>query len=105
VDRLGTFADAVAAAARLGKLATAQGGPGPRLVYIEADPGRLQRWLQGLGLALAPQLQLDGAALWQALGLAEPVADAMAQDLAGWAELARGGKPYAAAAHCLCEAP
>ncbi len=105
VDRLGSFGDAVASAARLGKLDAASGGQTPRLVYIEADPGRLQRWLQRLGLALAPQLHLDGAALWSTLGLAEPLADAMAADLAWWAELARGGKPYAAAAHCLCEAP
>ena len=102
VDRLGSFNDAVAAAARLGKMAA-----DPRIVYIEAPPGKLQVWLQRFGVAevdwgSAPN-GLQAALL--ATGLLPPVAQTLARDLGWLAEITEQHKPFAAAAHCLCGAP
>ena len=102
VDRLGSFNDAVAAAARLGKMAA-----DPRIVYIEAAPGKLQVWLQRFGVAevdwgSAPN-GLQAALL--ATGLLPPVAQTLARDLGWLAEITDQHKPFAAAAHCLCGAP
>ena len=102
VDRLGGFGDAVASAAKLGQMAA-----DPRVQYIEAPPGKLQRVLERLGLAtadagLAPQgLQ----ATLIAAGLLPAVAQTLSADLGWLAELAAQGKPFASAAHCLCTAP
>lgn len=106
VDRLGGFGDALAAAAQRAKL-----GEQPRIVYMEAEPGRLQRWLERLGLGDAELAFLPSA--WQqglqatllATGLLPPVAQNLAADLAWLAEAAQERKPFAAAAHCLCLAP
>jgi protease IV len=112
VDRLGSFNDAVQAAATRGKLAQ-----GYRVEYVEAPPGRLDRWLQRFGLAElaglsglwapAPNAQQALlAALATSLGLPAPAAAALAQDLGWLSELAQQPhKPFAAAAHCLCVAP
>ncbi|MBP6764101.1 MAG: signal peptide peptidase SppA [Rubrivivax sp.] len=113
VDRLGSLGDAVAAAAKLGKLeATA------RVQYVEADPGRLQMWMQrfGMSLAAAPgvqdlvapqatqaQAQLQGALL--ALGLGLPSPGGVLPDLAWLADVAARRQPFASSAHCLCTPP
>ncbi len=102
VDRLGGFGDAIAAAAKLGKL-----DADARVEYIETAPGRLQRLLQGLGLTQAdvalpmPALQ----ALLTSTGLLPPLAQTLAQDLGWLADVSEKRKPFATAAHCLCQAP
>jgi len=110
VDRLGSYGDALAAAAKLAKMADR-----PRVVYLEAETGRLQRWLERFGLAEAAQALLTQA--WQqnlqaalsSTGLlpqqAQPLAQGIAQDMAWLADAASERKPYAAVAHCLCLAP
>jgi protease-4 len=111
VDRLGGLEDAVAAAATRAQL---QGTPARR--YIEAQPGRLERWLDRLGLAgLAATLGAEAAAQ----AAAEPGPLHAVQALSPWlaplaGEAARlqallalsrdaKGAP-AALAHCLCDA-
>jgi protease-4 len=113
VDRLGSYGDALAAAAKLAKMDTSAGTP--RVVYLEADTGRLQQWLERLGLAGASAdlvAQSLPQAWQQALqatllssGLLPPQAQSLASDLAWLADAARARKPYAAAAHCLCLLP
>ncbi|MDP2007824.1 MAG: signal peptide peptidase SppA [Rubrivivax sp.] len=114
VDRLGGLGDALKSAATRGKLAA-----GYRVVYVEAAPGRLDRWLQRFGLselaglgetlaalspggagteALAP---LAAATLGLPAGAALPLLD----DLAWLARPGSAGRPYTAAAHCLCVVP
>ncbi len=109
VDRLGGFHDALKSAAARGKLAA-----GYRVEYVEAPPGRLDRWLQRFGLAeLAPLSGLwaaepDGtlaALAGAALGLPAPAAELLAQDLGWLGEMAQGRQPWSASAHCLCTAP
>jgi protease IV len=113
VDRLGSYGDALASAARLAKMDTT-GGP-PRVVYLEAETGRLQQWLERLGLAgvsadllaqALPQAWQQGLqAALLSTGLLPPQAQSLAGDLAWLADAAAERKPYAAAAHCLCLAP
>ena len=102
VDRLGSFADATASAARLARLDAKA-----RVEYLEVAPGRLQRWLARLGLAsvdaAAEPRGLQAALI--GIGLLPSVAQSMAQDLDWLAELSERRKPFAAAAHCLCGAP
>jgi hypothetical protein len=75
--------------------------------YVEADPGRLQRWMERLGVQL-PAVWQPPSALQQmaaALGLGGALPAAAAQDLAWLAEAADRSKPLAASVHCLCTAP
>jgi len=106
VDRLGSYGDALQAAARLGQLPGAERGD-YRITYLEREPGRLQRLLE-----------LLGGAAWTGLGLARhidawlpdagvplPAAHEMKQDLLWLAELTQQRRPYALALHCLCADP
>ena len=102
VDRLGGLGEAVAEAVRLGKLPA-----DARLHYVEAEPGRLQRWMERLGVQL-PAVWQPPSALQQmaaALGLGGALPAAAAQDLAWLAEAADRSKPLAASVHCLCTVP
>jgi protease-4 len=108
VDRLGSLGDAVAAAAKLGKLE-----PTARVQYVEAEPGRLQMWMQRFGVSLpavvdpqalaVPQAELQGALL--ALGLGLPATTGVLPDLAWLAEVAARRQPFTTATHCLCTPP
>ena len=99
VDRLGSFGDAIASAAKLGKL-----GADPRIEYIEATPGRLQRVLERLGMTqsdvVLPQTGLRAALVGS--GLLPPVAQTLASDLAWLADVADRHKPFVTVVHCLC---
>jgi protease-4 len=102
VDRVGTLGDALQAAARRAKLAA-----GHRVQYVEAEPGRLQRLMQGLratvGTLAGVTVDLQGAMV--ALGLIAPLADALAPDLGWLAEVAQRRQPFATLTHCLCGVP
>ena len=102
VDRTGSLGDALAAAAGRAKLAS-----GHRVQYLEAEPGRLERLLQGfgatLGTVIGRPVDLQGA--WLALGLAPPLTAGVVQDLGWLADVAERRQPFAAVVHCLCVAP
>jgi len=106
VDRLGSYGDALQAAARRGKLPGAERGD-YRITYLEREPGRLQRLLD-----------LLGGSVWAGLGLAQHLdawrpdaglplraAQEMQQDLLWLADLTQQRRPYALALHCLCADP
>jgi protease IV len=98
VDRLGGLQDALQAAATRAKLPA-----GHRVQYIETEPGRLDRLLQGFGLNA--QL-LSGPQTWlTALGWMSPAITQMADDLYWLADLKSHRAPFAAVVHCMCEAP
>jgi protease-4 len=108
IDGLGSLGDAVAAAAKLGKLdGTA------RVQYVEAEPGKLQKWMQRFGVSLpampgvqtlaAPQAEVQGALV--AMGLGLPAATGVLPDLAWLANVAAKRQPFAATVHCLCTPP
>lgn len=98
VDKLGSFGDALQAAAMLAKI---EGEP--RIAYVEREPGKLDRVLKSLGAVLAPSvMELIQAQL--PLRLPASVQQAQ-QELAWAAELTAGRKPFATVVHCLCTAP
>ena len=105
VDRLGSYGDAIATAAKLGKLAA-----GARVEYIETAPGRFQRLLRSLGVAQTDLVASTGFAhglqsLMVSTGLLPPVVQTLGQDLGWLADVADRRKPFAASAHCLCDGP
>jgi protease-4 len=99
VDRLGSYGDALDAAAARAKL-----DKGYRVAYIEKEPSSFARVVQfftGSAEVLTPRVEID-------LGLdplASPMAGQALRDLATIAGLADGRKPFAAVVHCLCTAP
>jgi len=104
VDQLGSFDDAVQAAAKLGKLEI-KAGEKPRAAYMERDLSRKERLLESLTGAVAPSMV---QAFAQATGL-DLLPAPVVEDLATLKELARqsaaGHWEKAAAVHCLCGAP
>lgn len=102
VDRLGSFGDALAAAAGRAKLAD----DGWRPVYIEVEPGRLDRLLMMFASrvrealapgALLPASPLEALAPWLPPGLEAEFGDLL--------RAAAEGRPTAPLAHCLCTLP
>jgi protease-4 len=104
VDQLGSFDDAVQAAAKLGKL-DVKAGEKPRVAYVERDMSRKERLLASLTGAVAPSMV---QAFVQATGL-DLLPAPVVEDLATLKELAKqsaqGHWEKAAAVHCLCAAP
>jgi protease-4 len=108
VDRLGGLRDALAAAAKRAKLPGIDSG-GLRIVYLERQPGRLQRLLDSLGADVRQALAAPLEQLVPWVGIGAVAGGDLQRDLQhdlGWlAETASRRAPYALAAHCLCEAP
>lgn len=107
VDRLGSFGDALKAAAARAKLAEGS----YRVEYVETPPGRLDVWLQRFGLAELPAAfgpapdEAIARTAGTLLGLPLPAARELLEDLSWLAGMGGDSKPYTAAAHCLCVAP
>ena len=98
VDRIGSYGDALASAAKRAKLAD-----GWRTVYIEAPPSKLDRLLGMLGVELP---DVAGALLKSALpGLPAQALEDARHDLAWLDSIARNPLPYSAVVHCLCTPP
>jgi protease IV len=104
VDRLGSFGDALKAAATRGKLAGADSGAF-RVTYLEREPGRLQRLVEMFGGTVAEQLagRLDAVLPTASVPLA--AAQQMRQELFWLGELTQQRKPFMLAVHCLCGDP
>jgi protease-4 len=115
VDRTGSYADALEAAAQRAKLPS-----GYAVRYLERDPGRLSRVLGLLGLdaqAWAPLQALAadavlGDASREALHAISPAAALANATLPGWqkelgwlADVIERRKPFDAVVHCLCTVP
>jgi len=104
VDRLGSYGDALASAAKRGKLAD-----GYRVAYIEGEPGKLERVLEAFGASVAGSIVAQLPASWQAGLLGAPAPLAHVQRELGWLaglaapEARAAGKPFVALTHCLCE--
>ena len=101
VDRLGSYGDALAAAAKLAKLPE-----GYRVAYVEREPGRLDRLLSLFGgspgaHAIAEQLVQRTMGPLGSGAPAGAVREA-AQDLGWLADLTEGRRPYTVVTHCLC---
>ncbi|HMO48775.1 MAG TPA: signal peptide peptidase SppA [Rubrivivax sp.] len=105
VDRLGSYQDALAAAAQRAKLPGAERGEF-RVNYLDREPGRLRQLLDLFGGTVAAELQARfDAALSSWAGAPPGEMREMHADLAWLAELRQRRLPYLPAVHCLCVAP
>ena len=104
VDRLGSYRDALAAAATRAKLPK-----GYRVAYIERDNSRFERVLGMFGVSAAQALTFEVRLGLLSTGLptglpASAVAD-VTRELGWLSELSAGRAPYAAITHCMCTMP
>lgn len=104
IDRTGSFADAVKAAATRAKL-----DEKTRVTYIEAERGRFEKLLAQFSGAAVKQIaqHIDVKAFAPAASLiTNPTANEVGRDLSWLSEMterAKTGYPFAVIAHCLCE--
>jgi protease-4 len=104
VDRLGSFGDALQAAAQRGKLPSTERGDF-RITYLEREPGRWQQVLELLGGSVSMALARFTDAQVPVAGLPLQTAREMQNELLWLAELTQQRRPYALAVHCLCADP
>jgi len=110
VDRLGSYGDALKAAAIRAKLAGADTGEFS-LRYIEREPSRLQRVLSMAGAdalidAVVETAGIGGIELGlRDAGLPLAAMKEMQIELLWLADMAQRRKPFASVVHCLCAAP
>jgi protease IV len=100
IDRTGTYADAIAQAAKLAKI-----DGKPQLVYVERERSRMDRLVEQLA---GDSASVGASVLREALGLGLLPAQLMqAQDELRWLTQAQGGlkAAFSAHVHCLCQAP
>jgi protease-4 len=104
VDRVGTYGDALKAAADRAKL-----GNDYRVAYIEREVSKFDRFIEFFGgsaahaaaQAFAPYVKATLAPTGMPLGAAAEAA----QELSWLSEVADKRKPFTAVTHCLCESP
>jgi protease-4 len=104
VDRVGTYGDALKAAADRAKL-----GGDYRVAYIEREVSKFDRIVEFFGgsaahaaaQALSPYIKASLAPTGMPLG----VATEAAHELSWLSEVADKRKPFTAVTHCLCESP
>jgi protease-4 len=100
VDRLGSYGDALDAAASRAKL-----DKGYRVAYMEREPGKFARLIEMFNTAVAGVLGTGFELRLGGFALPPEVAREVTRDLGGLAELARANRPFTALVHCLCSAP
>ncbi len=100
VDRLGGVADALKSAADRAKL-----GSDYRVRYIEPEPGRLARLLEGLGGVAASTVAAQLDARLPGAPTPASITHEVRRELGWLAAIADQRKPFASVTHCLCEAP
>jgi protease-4 len=107
VDRLGSYGDALKAAASRAKLVGAEQGEFS-VRYIEREPSRLQRVLSmaGADALLGAAASLGGIELGlRDFGLPWAAVQDMQNELLWLADMAQRRQPFASVVHCLCAAP
>jgi protease-4 len=100
VDKLGSYRDALAAAAGRAKL-----GADYRVAYIERDNSGLERLLGFFGIDAAQALTFQVRLGLLPAGLPAAAAADVTRELGWLSELADGRKPFAAVTHCMCTLP
>jgi protease-4 len=99
VDRLGSYNDALASAAKRAKL-----GSDFRVSYIERQNSAFERVLQSFGVSAAQAINIQ-VKLGVLDGLPTGAAATVASDMAFLSDIADRKKPFAAVTHCMCELP
>ncbi len=100
VDRLGSYRDALASAAKRARL-----GEGYRVAYVERPVSRIERFLNMMGASTAQAINIQvKLGLMEAALPSGPMAQ-VAEDMAWLKDVADGRKPFAAVTHCMCGTP
>jgi len=100
VDSLGSYRDALNAAARRAKL-----GADYRVVYVERDVSGVERLLGRFGASAAQALNIEVKLGLLPAGLPAGAAAEVGKELGWLSELTAGRSPYAAITHCMCGMP
>jgi len=100
VDRLGSYGDALDAAASRAKLEKDY-----RVVYLERDVGRVARLVEMFNATLVRVVGDGLAQSFAGLGVPALAAGDLARDVGGLLDVAGVKRPFSAVVHCLCEAP
>ena len=111
IDKVGSYRDALAAAATRAKL-----GSDAPVRYIEREPSRLQQMLARFGVsetglaarllaAVAPGLAISSPVQAFLPGAPQAVVDGVQRDLAWLAGMTGQRRPFEAVVHCLCGSP
>jgi len=100
VDRLGSYGDALDAAASRAKLEKDY-----RVVYLERDVGRVARLVEMFNATLVRVVGDGLAQSFAGLGIPALAAGDLARDVGGLLDVAGVKRPFSAVVHCLCEAP
>ncbi|RZU02993.1 signal peptide peptidase SppA [Rivibacter subsaxonicus] len=101
VDRVGSYGDALQAAATRAKLA--DGAYAVR--YVEPDRKPFERLLESISGAAVQALGPQLAQNWLPLGAPPALARDMQRELLWLSELSEGRQPFAGVVHCLCGPP
>jgi protease-4 len=100
VDRVGGYAEAIAAAAARAKLPA-----DPAVRYIEPEPSRFERFSALLGGVVTQALAEHAGLALVPIGLPTQALREVGADLAWLGGLADGQRGHAAIVHCLCTPP
>ncbi|WP_426190959.1 signal peptide peptidase SppA [Massilia sp. DWR3-1-1] len=100
VDRLGSYEDALKAAAARAKLPADY-----RVAYIERESNRVERFLNMFGASASQALTIQLKLGMLPTGLPASSVKEVARDMAWLSELNSGKEPFAAITHCLCSMP
>jgi protease-4 len=108
VDGIGGLEAAISSAAlraRLVSEADVGATRGYRVAYIDREPGRFEQLLEAFGGAAARALAAHFDLRLVSTDLPDRLTGPVRHDLGWLADLVDGRKPFAAVAHCLCDAP
>lgn len=97
VDRLGSFQDALKAAATKAKL-----GDSYRVAYIEREPSKFDRFFSMFGDSAAQAVNQQFKVAVTPTGVPPAAATEMVRDLSWLADLRKDNKGYMVMAHCMC---
>ncbi|MES2129886.1 MAG: signal peptide peptidase SppA [Pseudomonadota bacterium] len=100
VDTIGSYGDALRAAAKRAKL-----GDGYRVAYIEREGSRLERFLDLFGVSGAQAFNIEVKLGLLPAGLPAGAVAEVTQEMAWLSDLTAGRKPFASVVHCLCGSP
>ncbi len=104
VDRLGSYGDALEAAAARGKLAGADAATTASPTWSASPGGCSACWTWSVRRC-STAWPATSMPRWPGAGLPLPAAREMQHDLLWLAELAQQRRPFALAVHCLCSDP
>lgn len=100
VDRLGSYQDALKAAAARAKLPADY-----RVAYVERESSRFERILNMFGASATQAMTIQLKLGMLPTGLPASSVKEVAKDMAWLSELNSGKEPFAAVTHCLCTMP